>query len=82
MQLILRLVLMLVIVRAIWMLVRGVLEGMETGSHPAPPPSVQLVRDPICGVYLVPSKALTASRGTGTAYFCSEKCRQQWQRRG
>jgi YHS domain-containing protein len=40
-----------------------------------------MVKDPVCGTYVVPSKALTASRGTETAWFCSAECQQAWQRR-
>jgi YHS domain-containing protein len=40
--------------------------------------AVKLVRDPVCGVFVVPSQALTSGSGTSTRYFCSEKCRQQW----
>jgi YHS domain-containing protein len=80
MLLILRIVLILLIVRAVLMLARGIKQGMESGPH-TPPPGVQLMRDPICGVYVSPSRALTARKGTGTAYFCSEKCRREWERR-
>ena len=80
MLLLLRIVLILLIVRAVLMLARGIRQGMESGAAP-PPPGVQLMRDPICGVYVAPSRALTARKGTGTAYFCSEKCRREWERR-
>lgn len=42
--------------------------------------SVPLVRDPICGTYVVRAKALTAGSGDQTQYFCSEKCRDQFRR--
>ena len=82
MLLILRFVLLLLIVRAVLMLVRGVIQGANgDGSVTSPPQGVQLVRDPICGVYVTPTKAITERSGVGTAYFCSEKCRQAWRRR-
>ena len=40
-----------------------------------------MVKDPVCGTYVVPSKALTASRGNETAWFCSPECQHAWQRR-
>jgi YHS domain-containing protein len=40
--------------------------------------SVPLVRDPVCGTYVVRTKALTAGSGDQTQYFCSEKCRDQY----
>jgi YHS domain-containing protein len=82
MLLILRVVLLLLIVRAVLMLVRGVIQGANgEGRVVSPPQGVQLVRDPICGVYVTPTKAITERSGLGTAYFCSEKCRQAWRRR-
>jgi len=44
-------------------------------------PSVQLMRDPVCGVYVSPTKAITERSGVGIAYFCSERCRQSWRQR-
>ena len=43
-----------------------------------PQRSVGLVRDPVCGVFVVPGQALTAGTGSATRYFCSEDCRRKW----
>jgi YHS domain-containing protein len=43
--------------------------------------SVPLVRDPVCGTYVVRTKALTAGSGDQLQYFCSEKCRDEFARR-
>jgi len=84
MFLLLRLILLLFIVRAVLMLVRGVMQGIQ-GEAGVPSgrsrPSVQLMRDPVCGVYVSPSKAITEQSGVGIAYFCSERCRQAWRQR-
>jgi YHS domain-containing protein len=79
MLLLLRIVLIILIIRAVLMLVRGVIDG-ASGERKGvvPPKGVQLVRDPVCGVYVSPSNALTERSGVGTAYFCSEKCRRAW----
>jgi hypothetical protein len=75
---ILRIILILVVLRLLWRFVRGVLEG--AGYYQAPGrSSVGLVRDPVCGVFVVPSKAITAGHGAEMRYFCSEKCRSQWR---
>jgi YHS domain-containing protein len=42
--------------------------------------SVPLVRDPVCGTYVVRTKALTVGSGDQTQYFCSEKCRDQYRK--
>jgi YHS domain-containing protein len=39
---------------------------------------VQLVRDPICGTYVVPGRALPLTAAGTTQYFCSERCREQF----
>ena len=82
MLLILKIVLVLFVVRALLMLLRGVMQGIspEGRASSAPSRGVQLVRDPVCGVYVTPSKAITERSGIGTAYFCSEKCRAAWKR--
>jgi YHS domain-containing protein len=81
MLLLLKIVLVLLIVRAVLMLVRGVIQGANADGRVASPKRVQLMRDPVCGVYVTPSKAITERSGVGTAYFCSEKCREEWRRR-
>ena len=78
--LIVKIIIFLLVVRILWTFVRGVLEGAGIRQSPRQP-SVKLVRDPVCGVYVVPSRALTARSGSTTAYFCSEKCREEWSRR-
>jgi len=73
-------VLIVLLVRALSRLARGVLEGAGYSRTPDRP-SVSLVRDPVCGVFVAPNRALTAGSGAATAYFCSEKCRRAWQHR-
>lgn len=78
----LRIILILLVVRAVWRLAKGVLEGAGYRRvEGAAPPSVKLVRDPICGMFVPPASALVVRSGGETVYFCSEKCRDQWSRR-
>ena len=58
----------------------GIVEG-ASGVRKATPATTRMVKDPVCGTYVVPSKALTASRGDETAWFCSPECQHAWQRR-
>lgn len=80
-RLILWIILIALVVRALSRLARGVLEGAgyrrEAGGHPG----VALVKDPVCGVFVVPGQALVAGHGRDAKFFCSEKCRQAWQTR-
>ena len=73
--------LLTLVVRAVYRLVAGIVEGASGGPHKQVPPSTKMVKDPVCGTYVVQSKALTASRGNETAWFCSPECRHAWQRR-
>jgi hypothetical protein len=37
-----------------------------------------LVRDPQCGTYLPPARALTLSSRGQVLHFCSDRCRDAW----
>jgi YHS domain-containing protein len=74
----------LVAIRAIWRLLQGVMQGMA--GEPAPRPGssvpaqgVQMVKDPVCGTYVVPERAVSAVTGRRTVYFCSTACRDKYQ---
>lgn len=76
------LLLVLFILRFVWRLVRGIAEGMSAPGSTArgrPATPVKMVTDPVCGTYVVPGKALQATRGRETQYFCSDACRAKWE---
>lgn len=76
-----RVVVLLVVLWIVWRFLRGVLEGagvLQSGREA--PRTQKLERDPVCGVFVAPSTALAARAGGETAYFCSEKCRREWER--
>lgn len=84
----LRIVLIALVVRALWRLAVGVIEGTRAtgqvgGSRPprraGQQPAVPLVKDPVCGTYVVRDRAVTASSGGQSYFFCSEKCRDEWR---
>jgi len=74
---ILRAILLYLVVRAVMRIVRGVLDGLRASVDP--PAAVPLVRDPICGTFVVPSSALMLGTGPNTRFFCSEKCLRAYQ---
>jgi uncharacterized protein len=80
---ILRIILLLVIIRLIWRFVSGILEGLmpERAASQRRMTSVPLVRDPVCGTYVVRARAISANAGGETQYFCSEKCRDAYAHR-
>ncbi|HEY8535957.1 MAG TPA: hypothetical protein VIL25_05890 [Vicinamibacterales bacterium] len=78
--------LVLIVIRAGWRLLEGVVEGAtgvggRTGRPRVPETGTKMVKDPVCGTYVVQEKALSASSGGETAWFCSRECQQAWQRR-
>ena len=78
----LQLLLILAVARAIWRLAKGVLEGAGYPRVDEPRASaVKLVRDPNCGTFVSPSSALATRVAGETHYFCSEKCRREYERR-
>ena len=78
----LRLVIAFIIWRGFSRLLGGIQEGLrgprDDRASGARAPSVALVRDPICGTYVVPSRALTVGSGSDARYFCSEICRRAY----
>jgi YHS domain-containing protein len=73
-------ILILLAVRALSRLLRGVLEGAGYRQEMSGQKGMPLVRDPVCGVFVVPDQAVTIGTGTATKYFCSEKCKREWKK--
>jgi YHS domain-containing protein len=75
-------VVLFVLWRLGWRLIKGVLVGLGYQPPPSGPAraadSVGLVRDPVCGTFVMPAKALTSGSGSDTRYFCSDKCRRDY----
>jgi YHS domain-containing protein len=75
-------VLFIVIARTFWRFFDAVVRGATTtpagaarrgGAAP-----VKMQPCPVCSTYVVPGKAITATSGGTTVYFCSEKCRAEY----
>jgi hypothetical protein len=75
------LLLAIVVVRAFWRVLGGIIEGATGGSlNPrAQPPGVQMIRDPVCGTFVVPDRAVTLVDGRRRVYFCSDACRDKYR---
>jgi len=76
--LVLRLLFVVFIVRSVLRLARGIAQGMRAPAAPKAPTPVALMRDPVCGTYVVPTSAVTAGSGAQTKFFCSENCRRAY----
>jgi YHS domain-containing protein len=77
----------LVAIRAIWKLLQGISAGMsvhtaeprQSREPGVPAQGVQMVKDPVCGTYVVPDRAVSAVVGRQTIYFCSTDCRDKYR---
>jgi hypothetical protein len=79
---ILILVLMILLARAVWRLIEGFVAGLSGNATPrVPDRGVQMVRDPICGTFLVPERAVVVTDGSRRVYFCSISCRDKYRAR-
>jgi YHS domain-containing protein len=74
---IIRVLLVLLLIRVLWRLIGGVIAGMAEAKG-RQGGQVQLARDPTCGTYVVPARALPLTTAGVTQYFCSERCREQY----
>jgi YHS domain-containing protein len=70
-------ILVLLIARAFWRVVDGILQA--AGGRDTRIPPVKLVRDPVCGTYVAQNPALSLTVGGTTHYFCSEDCRSKYR---
>jgi YHS domain-containing protein len=82
-RLLLLFVLALFLARAFWRVIDGVREGLSgSGSRKMPPAhGVRMVRDPVCGTYVIPDRAVTLAEGSRRLFFCSETCRDKYRER-
>jgi len=71
--------------RAIGRFMGGLAQGARSDGarprHRAGETPVKMAKDPVCGTFVVPGKALSATAGGATQWFCSEQCRAEFARR-
>jgi len=74
---IIRIVLILIVLRILWRMIMGPIRRprheRRSGGR-----SMPLVRDPVCGTYLLPDRAIKVGTGDHVVYFCSETCRAKY----
>jgi hypothetical protein len=80
---ILLLILLTIAARLFWRLVDGIIEGAtgRSTSGPTRSPGVPMVRDPVCGTFVLPDRAVTLIDGRQRIHFCSEGCRDKYRAR-
>ena len=86
----LRLLLLFLVVRALMLIVGGLIRGLigaaqvpgdprqGTGQGGVARSHGTLVQDPVCGTYVLQERALAMKTTGGTAFFCSERCRSAY----
>lgn len=75
--------LLIVIVRVSRSVAGGVFLGAAGRQRRSRPPQrgVRMVRDPVCGTYVIPQHALSLTDGGTPLFFCSAGCRDKYQSR-
>ncbi|MFO7692241.1 MAG: hypothetical protein R6V57_04050 [Vicinamibacterales bacterium] len=73
--------LLLVVWRALRSLFSGIVQGASAPPAPPPEKGELMVRDPVCGTFVLPSRSASLKDRSGTHYFCSDRCRQAYQQR-
>jgi YHS domain-containing protein len=82
-RLVLFIVFAILVARAFWRLVDGIADGVRGGprrGRNVPSRGVQMVRDPVCGTFVLPDRALTLTDGRERVFFCSAACRDKYHR--
>jgi YHS domain-containing protein len=76
-------IILILIARALAKFWRGLHEGLSGATPRASrrPAAVHMMRDPVCGTFVVPSNALTVTSAGTPHYFCSIKCRDEFVNR-
>jgi YHS domain-containing protein len=83
-------ILLTFVVRAASVLWTGIIRGLQGQARGTPQPrgsavpqqGVQMVRDPVCGTFVVRDRALPLAGTSGTTiYFCSTECRDKYRAR-
>ena len=70
--------------RALWRVLEGVIEGVTgqpLSGAKTPARGVQMVRDPVCGTFILPDRAVRLVEGGRDVHFCSTGCRDKYRAR-
>ena len=57
------------------------LTGQQTRRPRTPQRGVSMARDPVCGTFVVPERAVTLVEGRERLFFCSDACRDTYRAR-
>jgi hypothetical protein len=79
-------ILVLLLVRIVARVLAGVVAGYSQAAGGRRPgrtggEGVHMVRDPVCGTFVVPDRALALADGSRQVFFCSPGCRDKYRAR-
>jgi hypothetical protein len=75
-------ILMALVARAFWRVVDGMIEGLTgRGRATRADVGVPMVRDPVCGTFVLPDHAVPLAEGSQRIFFCSTGCRDKYRAR-
>lgn len=81
-RIILIVLLLIFVVRALLRLANGVAQGLYgRRGDGVPERGVHMVRDPVCGTYVIPERAVALVEGRREIFFCSAGCRDKYRAR-
>ena len=69
------------LVIALWPLLRSALDRIPWPQGDATTARDDLVKDPVCGTYVVRSRAIRNESGGRSVYFCSPRCAERFSER-
>lgn len=75
-------ILFALLARALWRLAGGIIVGASLPRHDhAPRHGVRMVRDPVCGTFVLPGRAVMIADHGRPVHFCSATCRDAYRAR-
>jgi YHS domain-containing protein len=80
------LILSIVLGRTFWRIIDGLVEGITGRPRTSvrqgvPQQGVPMVRDPVCGTFVLPERAVSLTDGRTRLFFCSDACRDKYRAR-
>jgi YHS domain-containing protein len=73
--------LIMVLVVVLWSVAKSALERLGRARLEEPGTHDELVKDPVCGTYIVRSRAIRDESGGRSVYFCGPRCAAQFSER-
>mgnify|MGYP005847202219 CR=1 FL=1 len=64
---------------AVGLIGKAVAQLFEPSSGTGKPASVELKKDPVCGIYVSPDTKVRKTIAGKDYYFCSERCRDRFK---